>query len=114
MRPVECNNPSHKSFSYTLKNCDSIGRRGLKANQKGTTMAKSKASALGALKRLRGEQERLAAREAELKAEAAGELGRMLVETGAEMLDSGKLRQLVKYTIDLGIDPALASLAAAR
>ena len=77
-------------------------------------MARSKASALGALKRLRGEQERLAAREAELKAEAAGELGRMLVETGVEMLDPGKFRELVKRTIDLGIDPALASLAAAR
>ena len=77
-------------------------------------MARSKGSALDALKKLRGEQEKLDAREAELKAEAASELGRILVEVGAEVLDPAKLRMLVKRALELGIDPALERLRAAR
>ena len=77
-------------------------------------MAKSKASALDALKKLRDEKVKLAARETELKAAAAGELGRMLVETGAEALDPAKLRALIKRTLELGIDPALERLTPAR
>ena len=77
-------------------------------------MARTKGSAIEALKKLCSEQGRLAAKEAELKAEAAGELGRILIDLGAELFDPGKLRQLVKRSIELGIDPALDRLSAPR
>ena len=76
-------------------------------------MARSKASAIDALKKLRGEQEKLAARETELKAQAASELGRILIECGAEALEPGELRQLMRQSMAIGIGESLKCLAPA-
>ncbi len=73
-------------------------------------MARSKPSALDALKRLREQREELAQREVKLREEAAGELGKLLVDCNAETLDPGKLRQLVRATMAIGIDVALERL----
>ncbi|GAY21960.1 DUF6437 family protein [Sphingobium fuliginis] len=73
-------------------------------------MARSKPSALDALKRLREQREELAQREVKLREEAAGELGKLLVDCSAETLDPGKLRQLVRATMAIGIDAALERL----
>ena len=50
-------------------------------------MARSKPSALDALRKLREQREELDAREARLREEAATELGRLLIECGAETLE---------------------------
>jgi hypothetical protein len=49
-------------------------------------MARSKPSALDALKRLREQREELAQREIKLREDAAGELGKLLIECSAETL----------------------------
>ena len=77
-------------------------------------MARSKPSALDALKRLREQREELAQREVRLREEAAGELGKLLIECSAETLDPGKLRQLVRATMAIGIDAALERVAAGK
>jgi len=76
-------------------------------------MARSKPSARDALKKLREQRQELDAREARLREEAAAELGKVLVECGAETLDPGQLRQLVRASMTLGIDETLKRLAPA-
>ena len=76
-------------------------------------MARSKPSARDALKKLREQRQELDAREARLREEAAAELGRLLVECGAETVDPVQLRQLVRASMTLGIDETLKRLAPA-
>ena len=76
-------------------------------------MARSKPSARDALKKLREQREELDAREARLREEAAAELGKMLVECGAETIEPAQLRQLVRASMTLGIDETLRRLAPA-
>ena len=76
-------------------------------------MARSKPSARDALKKLREQREELDAREAKLREEAAAELGRVLIECGAETLEPAALRQLVCQSMTLGIDETMRRLAPA-
>lgn len=74
-------------------------------------MARSKPTARDALDRLRQQREELDAREAELRDEAAGELGKILRECGAETIEPGQFRQLIRQSMSLGIDESLKRLA---
>ena len=76
-------------------------------------MARSKPSARDALKKLREQRQELDAREARLREEAAAELGKVLVECGAETIDPAQLRKLVRASMTLGIDETLKRLAPA-
>jgi hypothetical protein len=76
-------------------------------------MAKSKPTARDALIRLRAERDALLSREASLREETAAELGKVLLECGAEALEPAQLRQLVRASMTLGIDAALARLTPA-
>jgi hypothetical protein len=76
-------------------------------------MARSKPSARDALKKLREQRRELDAREARLREEAAAELGKVLVECGAETIEPAQLRQLVRASMTLGIDETLKRLAPA-
>ena len=73
-------------------------------------MARSKTSAVDALKRLQAQRNELDARETKLRTDAANELGKVLLECGAETIEPAKLRLLLKQTIVLGIDAALAKV----
>lgn len=76
-------------------------------------MARSKPSARDALKRLREQREELDAKEARLRDEAAAELGKVLIECGAETIEPAALRQLIRQAMALGIDATLKRLAPA-
>ena len=76
-------------------------------------MARSKPSVRDALRKLREQREELDAREAGLRDEAAAELGRVLIECGAETLEPAVLRQLIRQSMTLGIDETLKRLAPA-
>lgn len=73
-------------------------------------MARSKPNARDALIKLRAEREELAIREARLREEAAAELGSVLLECGAEMLEPIQLKALLRASMNLGIDAAIARL----
>lgn len=74
-------------------------------------MTKAKTGALDALRKLRMQRQELDARETELRKKAAGELGAMLLECGAESLDPGELKALLRAAITLGTGTALQRLA---
>ena len=76
-------------------------------------MARSKPTARDAILKLREQRQELDAREARLREEAAVELGKVLVECGAETIDLAQLRQLVRASMTLGIDETLKRLAPA-
>lgn len=76
-------------------------------------MARSKTSAVDALKRLQAQRSELDARETKLRIDAANELGKVLLECGAETVEPSKLRLLLKQTIVLGVDAALAKIGKA-
>ena len=76
-------------------------------------MARSKPSARNALKKLREQRDELDAQEARLRDEAAGELGKVLVECGAETIEPAKLRQIVRASMALGIEETLKRIAPA-
>jgi len=76
-------------------------------------MARSKTSSRDALLKLREHRRELDAREIALRDAAAAELGKLLIECGAEMIEPAKLKALVSKALTLGIDPALARLSAA-
>ena len=76
-------------------------------------MARSKPSARDALRKLREQREELDAREARLREEAAAELGKLLIECGAETLEPGELRQLIRQSMTLGIAETPKRLAPA-
>jgi hypothetical protein len=75
-------------------------------------MARSKPSARDALKKLREQRLDLDAQEIRLRDEAAAELGKLLVECGAETIEPAQLRQVVQASMKLGIDEALKRLTA--
>ena len=76
-------------------------------------MARSKPTARDALNKLREQRVRLESEEARLREEAATELGRLLIECGAETIEPAKLRQIVRASMALGIDETLKRIAAA-
>ena len=76
-------------------------------------MARSKPSARDALIKLRAEREELVSRESRLREEAAADLGKVLLECGAEVLEPAQLRQLLRASMTLGIDAAIARLTPA-
>jgi hypothetical protein len=75
-------------------------------------MARSKPTAREALMKLQEQRIELDAREAQLREQAASELGKVLIECGAETIDPAQLRQLLRQAITLGIDRALGKLSA--
>ncbi len=76
-------------------------------------MARSKPTARDALKKLREQRARLESEEARLREEAATELGRLLIECGAETIEPAQLRQIVRGALTLGIEETLKRIAAA-
>ena len=75
-------------------------------------MARSKPSARDALKKLREQRLELDAQEVRLRDEAAAELGKLLVECGAETIEPAQLKRVVQASMALGIDETLKRLAA--
>ena len=86
---------------------------GTNGQRKDRLMARSKPSARNALKKLREQREELDAQEARLREEAAGELGKVLLECGAETIESAQLKQLIRASLTIGIDDALKRLSPA-
>ena len=74
-------------------------------------MARSKPSARDALKKLREQRLELDAQEVRLRDEAATELGKLLLECGAETIEPAQLKQVVQASMALGIDETLKRLA---
>lgn len=75
-------------------------------------MARSKPSARDALKKLREQRLELDAQEVRLRDEAATELGKLLVECGAETIEPAQLKRVVQASMALGIDETLKRLVA--
>jgi hypothetical protein len=76
-------------------------------------MARSKPSALDALRKLREQRALLDSEEARLRQEAASELGKLLIECGAETIEPAQLRQVVRAAMTLGIEETLKRIAPA-
>lgn len=73
-------------------------------------MARSKPSAREALLKVQRQREELAAEEMRLREHAASELGKVLLECGAETLDPAQFRQLIRQSMAIGIDESLKRL----
>lgn len=76
-------------------------------------MARSKPSALDALRKLREQRALLDNEETRLRQEAASELGKLLIECGAETIEPAQLRQVVRAAMTLGIEETLKRIAPA-
>ena len=76
-------------------------------------MARSKPTARDALRKLREQRVQLEKEEARLREEAASELGRLLIECGAETIEPAQLRQIIRGAIALGIEETLKRIAPA-
>jgi hypothetical protein len=76
-------------------------------------MARSKPSALESLRKLREQRARFDSEEARLRQEAASELGKLLIECGAETIEPAQLRQVVRAAMTLGIEETLKRIAPA-
>jgi hypothetical protein len=76
-------------------------------------MARSRPSALDALRKLREQRALLDSEEARLRQEAATELGKLLIECGAETIEPAQLRQVVRAAMTLGIEETLKRIAPA-
>lgn len=76
-------------------------------------MARSKVSARDALIRLRAEREELMSRETALRQQAAADLGKVLLECGAEVMEPTMLRQLLRASMALGVETAIQRISAA-
>ena len=74
-------------------------------------MARSKSSALGALKKLREQRDELDAQETKLRADAAAELGNVLLECGGEEIEPAQLRLLIRAALSIGIEHSLKRLS---
>lgn len=74
-------------------------------------MARSKVSARDALLKVQHRREELAAEETRLRESAATELGRVMLDCGAEALDPGALKRLLLSVQDLGIEEALKRIS---
>ena len=77
-------------------------------------MARSKVSARDALIKVQRQREELAAEETKLREGAATELGRVLLDYGAETLEPAQFKQLVRQSMALGIDESLKRLASTQ
>ncbi len=73
-------------------------------------MARSRPSARDALIKLKRQREELDAQEAALRESAAAELGKVLLDCGAETLEPNELRQIVQRSMVLGADEAIKRL----
>lgn len=73
-------------------------------------VARGSQGALAALAKVKKDRQALADREAELRVQAAGEIGAVVLEAGAEDMDPAKLGKLVKLAVQLGEDEALKRL----
>ena len=73
-------------------------------------MARSRPSARDALIKLKRQREELDAQEATLRESAAAELGKVLLDWGAETLEPNELRQIVQRTMTLGFEETLKRL----
>ncbi len=76
-------------------------------------MARSKPNARHALLKLREQRDALDAEEVRLREEAARELGKILLECGAETIEPAQLKQLIRASLTIGIDDALGRLSPA-
>jgi len=76
-------------------------------------MARSKASARDALMKVQRQREELAAEEARLRESAAAELGKVMLDCGAETIEPAKLRQLMVSVQKLGLDETLKRISRA-
>ena len=76
-------------------------------------MARSRPSAREALIKLQQQRDDLARQETALRESAAVELGKLLLECGAETIEPAQLRQLVRASMALGVDETLKRLATA-
>ena len=74
-------------------------------------MARSKVSARDALLKVRRQREELSAQEAKLRESAATELGKVLLESGAEALEPVQIKQLFRRAMALGMEESLKRLA---
>ena len=74
-------------------------------------MARSKASARDALLKVQRQREELSAEETKLREGVATELGKVLLECGAETLEPAQFKQLIRQSMTLGIDETLRRLA---
>ena len=100
-------------FPYKLAEWHYRRRRGPTANTKEVPMARSKPSALDALRKLREQRALLDSEEARLRQEAATVLGKLLIECGAETIEPAQLRQVVRAAMTLGIEETLKRIAPA-
>jgi hypothetical protein len=107
--PLARQNP----FPYKRDGWHYRRRRGSTANIKEVPMARSKPSALDALRKLREQRAHLDSEEERLRQEAASELGKLLIECGAETIEPSQLRQVVRATMALGIEETLKRIAPA-
>ena len=76
-------------------------------------MARSKPTARDALRKLREQRAQLENEEARLREEAATELGKLLIECGAETIEPAELKQLIRASLAIGIEDALKRLSPA-
>jgi hypothetical protein len=77
-------------------------------------MAKVKTGALEALRKLKQQRSELDLRETELRQKAAAELGQIVLECGAEQLNPGLLKSLLRAAVRLGPDIALERMTVAK
>lgn len=75
-------------------------------------MARTSTSALSGLAKLAQERREMDARETQLRAQAAVEIGTQLLAAGAESIDLKQLEKIVRRTSELGPDEALRRLMA--
>ena len=75
-------------------------------------MTKLRTGALEALRKLHNQRRELDVREAQLKQKAAGELGQLVLECGAESFEPGDLKELLKLVAKLGPKTSLERLSA--
>ena len=76
-------------------------------------MARSKASARDALMKVQRQREELAAEEARLRESAAAELGKVMLDCGAEAIEPSQLRRLMVSDQKLGLDETLKRISRA-
>ena len=73
-------------------------------------MTKAKAGVLEALRKIQEQRSQLDAREAELKRQAAAELGEILLDCGAEQVPAAELKALLRAAVKLGPRAAIERL----
>ena len=74
-------------------------------------MARSKTSARDALMKVQRQREELAAEEARLREGAAAELGKVMLDCGAEAIEPAQLRQLMMSVQKLGLNETMKRIS---